>query len=523
MSSAKNGKGHDPMKTSRILALLLALLLAASLAAPAAAADGPVLVSDAASLLKAIAPGAVIELEPGYYNLSEAVSSMPGDFLNARSWLSFADCGDGRELVVSGLDGLTIRGHEAVELVVEPRMADVFRFDGCSNITLEGMTMGHTQEPGVCTGDVLEFVNCRGVSLNGLDLYGCGAYGISASNSSELRMENSTIRECSYGLMDINSCRGFRFLNCAMRDCGGYNLFNAFQSELSFESCSFEGNNALWGFVSDTAGSSLRFYSCSFGPWETSQLVNLREGAEGVSFDSFCVFTEGEHSGTVTVSTPEEFFEAIAPGAVICLQPGRYDLGAWIAQTWETGSDWNSHHPYVRLQECYDGVEAVIRGADGLTILGLGKDRGDTELVVEARYADVLGFESCTSVAIANLTLGHTQGGLCSGSVIDLEYVGEATLTNLDLYGCGMDGVYSFESGPITMRGCTVRECSEGPLYRYGGWGECRFEDCVFVDSDGGFHFEDRPIALFQRCVFGSEEYASIAFREGVTFESCWH
>ena len=514
------------MKATRLFTLLLALLLAVSLAAPAAAADnagGPVLVSDAASLLKAIAPGAVIELEPGVYNLTEAIASLPKDFSSTRSFLSFPEGWDGAEVVVSGLDGLTIRGHGEVEIVVEPRMADVFRFEGCSNITLTDMTLGHTQEPGVCTGDVLEFVGCRGVTLSGLDLYGCGAYGISASNSGELRMENSTIRECSYGLMDVNSCRGFRFINCALRDCGGYNLLNAFLSELSFENCSFTGNSALWNFISETSGNSLRFYSCSFGAWETVKLETLRAFAEGVSFDSFCVFTEGEAGGTVTVSNAEEFFEAIAPGAVICLQPGYYDLGAWITETWETGSDWNSHHPYVRLQECYDGIEAVIRGADGLTILGLGRDRSETELVVEARYADVLGFESCTSVALANLTLGHTKGGACSGSVIDLENVGEATLTNLDLYGCGMNGVYSFQSGPLTMRGCTVRECSDGPVYCYGCWGEYVFEDCVFVDSAAGFQFMECPAPQFLRCIFGAEEYASIAYREGVRQESCWH
>ena len=58
-------------------------------------------------------------------------------------------------------------------------------------------------------------------------------------------------------------------------------------------------------------------------------------------------------------------------------------------------------------------------------------------------------------------------------------------------------------------------------LYRYGGWGENRFEDCVFVDSAGGFQFWEHPDAFFERCVFGPTEYASIAFLRGVTLTNC--
>lgn len=507
------------MKRSRIFVLLLALLLAAGLSAPRAAADDAVRVSDAQSFLEAIAPGAVIELEPGVYNLSEAIASGAA----SSQWVSYPECWEGREVVVQNLDGLTIRGLGGVELVVEPRMADVLRFEGCSNITLSGMTLGHTIEPGVCTGAVLEFVSCSSVTLSDLDLYGCGTYGIEASYCSDLRMERSTIRECSFGILSVYDCRGFRFVDCELRDCAGYNMLAVTTSALSFDNCSFRNNSGMWDFISQTEGNSLRFYACRFDTWETAQLVGL-EGVSNVSFDELCDFADTPGDATVTVTNEGEFFEAIRPGAVICLQPGRYDLGAWIAETWAAeGENWNSHHPFVRLQECYDGVEAVIRDADGLSILGLGQSRADTELIVEARYANVLAFENCAELALANLTLGHSEGGLCSGSVVALDGSNSVTLTNLDLYGCGTYGVYSFQSGSLAMRGCTVRDCSGGPVQAYGGWGDYRFEDCVFVDSDGGFAFFECPDVLFQRCVFGAKEYASIAFLNGATLEDCWH
>ena len=511
----------DPVKISRFFALLLAALLLAAFAAPAASAEEgqTVRVSDAQGLLEAIAPNTTVELEPGRYDLTEAMEALSASFESA--WVRFEECWDGREAVVCGVDGLSLLGLGEVEIVAQPRMADVLRFERCTNVTLADMTLGHTTAPGACTGDVLEFAGCRGVVLRGLDLYGCGTYGVFATDSSDLRMEGSTIRECSYGILYAANCRGFRFFDCTLRACGGYWLLPVSGSDLSFDGCTFEDNSATEGFVSDTEGGALRFFACRFGPWETAQLNALRESAAGVSFDALCEFAE-EGSGAVTVASEQEFFEAIRPGAVIALQPGHYDLGAWIAETWETeGERWNERHPFVRLQECYDGVEAVFCSTDGLCILGLGRDRSETELYVEARYANVLGFEGCLNVSLANLTLGHSEGGPCAGSVVMANRVSGLTLTNVDLYGCGNYGVSCLEGGGLSMRGCTVRSCSGGPMYRYGGWGEDSFEDCVFVDSAGSFEFYESSTARFVRCVFGEAEYAGLIGRAGVTMENC--
>ena len=78
----------------------------------------------------------------------------------------------------------------------------------------------------------------------------------------------------------------------------------------------------------------------------------------------------------------------IAAGRTILLEPGRYDLSEWIDRTWETqGEAWNASHPYVRLQECYDGVEAVFTGLDGLALAARSGGSADVELTVLPRYA----------------------------------------------------------------------------------------------------------------------------------------
>lgn len=515
------------MKRSRLLSLLLALLLAASLMAPAAAAeDAPVLVSDARGLLEAIASDTTILLAPGRYDLSAAIGEIQSGgeaaWLAAHPALLFEDMYDGWGVLVRDVKGLTIRGTGDVELVIEPRQADVLRFERCHDLTLENMTMGHTPEAGACTGDVLDFTDCERITLRALDLYGCGAYGLCSQRCSDLRAEDCVIRDCSYGALRAEATLGLRLVNSAVRGCGGYNLLDLTLSSLRFDDCVMENNSTLWGFLSQAEGNAVHFAGCRFGEWESAQLRPFQGAGGPVSFDGNCVFAEGSGSGSVTVASAEELFDAIRPGAAIFVQPGRYELSEWIDRTWqEEGSAWNERHPFVRLQECYDGVEVVISGADGLSIMGLGGTREETELVVTPRSADVLGFENCIGVSLANMSLGHTDGADCSGSVLNFEGGSDILLTNLDLYGCGTLGVSAFQSGSLTMRGCHVHDCVYGPAEFYNSWGELCFEDCVFTDSTGGFNFIECTMPYFQRCVFGAEEYASLAFRGDVALENC--
>lgn len=73
----------------------------------------------------------------------------------------------------------------------------------------------------------------------------------------------------------------------------------------------------------------------------------------------------------ITVDSTEELLEAIAPNAEIVIEPGYYNMSEYIEAVWaEEGESWNEQHPYVRLQDCFDGVEAVICGVDGLSICG---------------------------------------------------------------------------------------------------------------------------------------------------------
>ena len=90
------------------------------------------------------------------------------------------------------------------------------------------------------------------------------------------------------------------------------------------------------------------------------------------------------------VGTTEELLEAIRPGARIFVEPGYYNLSEYIENVWEQeGMKWNDSHPYVKLEECYDGVEIVVENVDDLKIKGYEKNPWNTELVADPRYAAI--------------------------------------------------------------------------------------------------------------------------------------
>lgn len=217
---------------------------------PAPPEGDTVTVGSIEELLEAIGPHTGILLKPGYYNMSEYIEDVwarEGESWNERHpYVQLRDCYDGVEVVIRRVDGLFICGdnENLTEIVVEPRYAQVLNFEECHDITLSGLTMGHT-ETGACSGDVLDFYNCRNINLSAMDIYGCGVYGIACyDGTGELYVYSSTIRDCAYGALNILDGNGrFEFHNCGLTGSSGYDQYvSTPYSELAFYECVF-GNN----------------------------------------------------------------------------------------------------------------------------------------------------------------------------------------------------------------------------------------------------------------------------------------
>lgn len=229
----------------------------------------------------------------------------------------------------------------------------------------------------------------------------------------------------------------------------------------------------------------------------------------------------------VEVSTVAELLDAIKPDADITIKPGYYNLSEYIEEMWENGGDkWNETHKYVKLAECYDGVEIIIERADGISIKGGGTDTATVEIVTEPRYAAVVNFKDCHDIKLSSMTMGHTDTGTCAGNVINFAYCKNIELRNMDLYGCGVSGIGAYDgTNNMLVYDSIIRDCFYGPLEIYGCSGSFEFYDSVLKDNKGYCYIDDTQdmTVAFYRCDFGVKETeyfksSNDFYKEGCTY-----
>ncbi len=483
--------------------------------------EGSVRVSSAEELLRAIEPGAEVVLAPGVYDLS---AYLGGEEKEISPYVSSVWEGDGPGVVIRDVEGLCIRGEAGSrpEIVTEHRYADVLRFENCGDIILQDLVLGHTPEQGECAGAVLSLEGCRDLYFSGLDLYGCGTYGIAGSYTTGLLAEDCLIRDCSYGAVDAMFSSDLRFRSSSFRGCSGFELLNAYASMLYFEDCSFEDNTGS-GLFYVNEGGGLSFMGCSFGAQETAHIAGA-DFAAGTFFDDRCTFS-GEAGRTLqVVSTAEELLEAIGPDRTLLLQRGDYLLSDAADAIWTADAEaWNQTHEWVQLRECYDGVEVLIRDVDGLTLLGQSGDRGDVQILTDPRYATVLNFEDCSDLSLLHLTVGHTERGDCEGDVLGFTACRNVRLANTDLFGCGCLGIHASGGAGLFVYDSLIRDCSFGPLDIYDWSGQLYVIHSSLTGSlsGGSIGYSDAGESLFYRCTFGQRESNYFYFAEQVNTEDC--
>lgn len=173
---------------------------------------------------------------------------------------------DGPQLILAGFQNLTIKGDGSL-LRVRPRYAYVLSFMNCSNITIEGLIMGHTDE-GYCEGGVLYFEECKNVKINHCDLYGCGIEGIGAKNTEGLTMTRTKIRDCSYQIMTLQGCKDFTFEGCFFFRNREFSLLDIYSSSnIVYRDCVITHNE---GTLFNCQESSVVMERCDIShPYET--------------------------------------------------------------------------------------------------------------------------------------------------------------------------------------------------------------------------------------------------------------
>jgi len=184
-------------------------------------------------LLAAVAPHTIVYLDAEKFDLSTA-SDYGG---SGGAYYVWSETFDGPELIFVNLEDFSLVGGGMGSTLVstQPRYADVLGFDNCYAIRLSDMTVGHSEEPGYCSGGVLNFINCGDVTVERCGLFGCGTVGITATSSYDFAVTGTNIYDCSYVGAQLYGVKNMVFTDCSISDCGGDYGFNGLQIDESVD------------------------------------------------------------------------------------------------------------------------------------------------------------------------------------------------------------------------------------------------------------------------------------------------
>lgn len=476
-----------------------------------AAASNTVNVSNIDELLAAIAPDAEIHLAPGRYYLTEAADYGKDSANKYYHWNSFGFDGE-YELCLESVDGLHLVGDNA-ELLTVPRSSNVLRFRNCDNLSLQGLTVGHTEASEACQGGVIYMEYCANASIDRCALYGCGTIGVWTESCSDLMVTDTDIYHCSSAGISFSDGIHLNVAGCRIYDCGQsgayqeataallfYNasditvsgcevydnylqtLVSGYANNASFDGLQVSRNHIKFALSCDGElnFTNLNFMDNRIDAWNgmylnitatldgeplteerLSELWGEQLSSAGVGTTD-AEYLTADRSGTteVHVSTPDEFLAAIASDTTVYIDVPRIDLTASSsygegapAESWDAPVF--NGRAYV-WGSCYDGYQLFIGDVRNFHIVG-------GEIVTQPRYANVLNLLSCADITLENVRLGHTpEQGICMGGVMYLNQSENILLEGCDLYGCGTLGIETMNVRNLQVQNTLIHDCSSG-------------------------------------------------------------
>ena len=497
-----------------------------------AAGAETVVVHNVDELLDAIGNDTVIQLDAGTYNLTEASDYGRDTDSEYYAWI---ETGDGSQLVLWGVENLTIRGSGKLvtSLVTDPRYANVLRLQNCNHIVLEDFTAGHSDGMGECSGGVVYLEGCDNVSMSRLGLYGCGTVGLTTDLCANVTLTDSDIYECSSSAASIGTSMdvtisGCRIYDIGRDDYGGYTFFELDNSQrIVVEKC--ELSTSSLNCLMNSSGTQVELRNNLFVGNRANQNAFSINGQsvtlDGNKFDGNTIRSWYGGYGHIAkdkdgndlseaklnemypaepkqatqeqleihVSTVDELIAAIGPNKEIVLDGELYDFSAATGYGTSSGD-------YYYWEDVYDGPGLVIRDVDNMTIRSNDGNVTGHTIAAIPRYADVLAFKACSNVTLSGFTAGHTkEPGSCAGGVIEFRDCDNMTVDNCGLYGCGILGVYAEYSENIQVINSDIYECSQGGIkmrdtsnitisgntFRDLGGDETTFIHCTDVNLDG--------------------------------------
>ncbi len=246
---------------------------------------------------------------------------------------------------------------------------------------------------------------------------------------------------------------------------------------------------------------------------------------------------------TVHVSSVDELLAAIAPETEILVAPGEYNLSRATPALYS----------YCYFRPTYPvegevGNELVLCNLYDCVIASESGESGDVTLIAEPRSAAVLKIEDSYGVQLRGLTLGHSEGAICSGDVLRLENCGSVFVEGCELYGCGTVGLNGQNCWGVTLADSLIRDCSysgveffssesvllRGVRFRNAGENACcrlssshwvEIEDCGFADNRCSLFLSESwcDHVFFDDCAFENNDFRSLFEISGSGSPELWH
>ena len=217
---------------------------------------------------------------------------------------------------------------------------------------------------------------------------------------------------------------------------------------------------------------------------------------------------DGE-DGEIVVKTEEQFLSALGNNRTVVVAADTHLNLSRVLENenmfrGKQGRRWASDasaiiskDPLVVSESETDGRQLALLNFSGLTIMG----QKNSSIEVDPRYSYCLYFINCDHCEVHNLTIGHTEGGYCSGGVIGVKGGRQNFVKDCDLYGCGTYGLDLMETTDFGMTNSNVHDCTYGIM---------QLRSCMAVK--------------FNKCdFFNNREYDLIEGRgvEGLSFTDC--
>jgi hypothetical protein len=295
------------MTRLRRLSLAFALSAAAAGAFAQSKSAQPIVVSDAKELVGAIAPGRTIVLKKGDYLLSSAYGV-------ATKYAKWNDGDDGKELSLSKLDNVTIRGADGARIVSDSGMSSIIGVYDSKNVTFDNIRFARRLKAGSEAGAGSLYAE----SVTGLALDRCAFEGGTTTAIELWECEDVSIRRCEIagatsGALSASYTHGLELSSSRVSGCEGYPLIYLEESDRAlFKGTRFEGSsggNFIEIYAEAGSVDSIRFELCAFKGNKVDYFAGSKilPATESCQFDGNS-FGEDWEIASVAPASDEEYY-----------------------------------------------------------------------------------------------------------------------------------------------------------------------------------------------------------------------